>query len=149
MQTTFSIFFQWYRNEKNSCKFKKKATLKILVQLCQIEMENWISSIAVILNFFLIFMFFINFLNPKSEISIALGIKKYKNNLCNDVKMKWHIILGQHSLLFSSFMLSIKSFATRRIKLLLSWQFWAFELCSYQSALYTPHQNRMFADGFF
>ena len=41
-------------------------------------------------------MFFISFLNPKSEIAIALGIKKYKNNLCNDVKLKWHIILGQH-----------------------------------------------------
>lgn len=38
-----------------------------------------------------IYMLLYLFLNPKSEIAIALGIKKYKNNLCNDVKLKWHI----------------------------------------------------------
>ena len=37
-QQLFQFFFQWYRNEKTVVSLEK-ATLKILVQLCQIEMK--------------------------------------------------------------------------------------------------------------
>ena len=52
--------------------------------------------IHIYMLYIFIYMLLYLFLNPKSEIAISLGIKKYKNNLCNDVKLKWHIILGQY-----------------------------------------------------
>ena len=59
MQTIFSRFFFDDTEMKKTVVSLEKVTLKIPVQLCQIEMENWISSKAVILNFFFIFMLYI------------------------------------------------------------------------------------------